>query len=176
MLVSAKNWEEDVKSNLREYWYDLKYQYFFGNFYEDFNVANDDYWKRQFVYFNDYYDDRVKGYFSYDIDRDVKSISNIGLISFGKKQTNFIQEVVNHLDWLMTSKTIDRIEFFAYEDNPAIKSYRRLVKRFGGEQAGKFTNSQRLYDGKLHNIIFFEVLREDYEKTDYYKRKHGGTQ
>ena len=33
------------------------------------------------------------------------------------------------------------------------------------KRAGKFTRSQKLYDGKLHNTIMYEVLREDYENA-----------
>ena len=60
---------------------------------------------------------------------------------------------------------IDRIDFFAYEDNPAIKGYDKIIKRFGGKRVCKLTRNQKLYDRKLHNTIFHEILREDYENT-----------
>lgn len=37
-----------------------------------------------------------------------------------------------------------------------------MVYKFGGTRVGKFARQQRLYDRKLHNTIFYKMLREDY--------------
>ena len=109
--------------------------------------------------------DEVTGYFSYSIDNLSNTLYNMGLLSFEKPNYHFIKAVTNHIKWLFDEKIIDRIEFFAYEDNPAIRGYDKIAERFGGKRVGKFTRSQRLYDGKLHNSIMYEILREDYENA-----------
>ena len=86
------------------------------------------------------------------------------MISFIDYNPRFIQSVIKYLENILSQGYINRIEFFAYEDGPANKGYKKLVKKFGGKQVGKLTKNSRLLDGKLHDTVFYEVLREDYLK------------
>ena len=171
MLAVAKNYEQELTKMIRNTWYDLNYQYFWSGACCDLDFPSEDYYKRSFAYIED---DEIKGYFAYSMDRSSKSIHHFGLMSFGGHSIKFMNEVIAHIEWLLNEKIVDRVEFFAYEDNPVMRSYKRMVKRFGGKQVGKLTNVSRLYDGKLHSSIIFEILREDYEKTDRYLKKSGG--
>lgn len=162
MLVAAKNYEQELQSLARTTWYDEKYQYFWCGYYSDLNFHEDDFWHRDFAYIEN---GKVKGFFSYKMDRDARSITSFGLLSFFGPSVAFMNEVMKHIKWLFDAGIVDRMEFFAFESNPVMRSYQRMVKRFGGKPVGKLTRAMRLYDGKLHNSIIFEILREDYEEA-----------
>lgn len=160
MFVPAQMHKEELKKKIISTWYKIEYQYYWQSYnsepvFEDNNIYN-----RQFAFVED---EKITGYFSYSIDNSSKSLYNIGLLSFEKPSYTFVKAVLQHVEWLFNKKIIDRIDFFAYEDNPAIRGYDKIVKNFGGRRVGKFTRNQKLYDGKLHNTIFYEILREDYE-------------
>ena len=59
----------------------------------------------------------------------------------------------------------NRVEWWAYEDNPAIRGYDAFIKRCGGRRAGYLRQNIKLMDGKIHNSIIYEILREDYIKN-----------
>ena len=165
MLVPAQLYKEELKKKMVSTWYNLEYQYYWSNYYEEPNFEknnNNDIYNRQFAFVED---NKVTGYFSYTFDNSTKSLYNMGVLSFEKPNYHFIKAVIKHIKWLFDEKIIDRIEFFAYEDNPAIKGYDKILERFGGKRVGKLTRSQKLYDGKLHNTILYEILREDYESA-----------
>ena len=162
MLVAAQLYKEEITRKLRATWYDLKYQYFWQGNCNDIEIPTDNYWKKQFAFLDN--KGNVTGYFSYNYCADTNSINNFGLISFIDYNPCFIQSVIKHLENILSQGHINRIEFFAYEDGPANKGYKKLVKKFGGKQVGKLTKNSRLLDGKLHDTVFYEVFREDYLK------------
>lgn len=53
------------------------------------------------------------------------------------------------------------MEWWGYKDNPAIKGYRKFIKRFGGRECGYMRQTSKLMDGKLHDSVMFEILKED---------------
>lgn len=160
MFVPAQLCKEELKKKIISTWYNLEYQYYWQSYNNEPTFEDNNIHSRQFAFVED---KKIIGYFSYSLDDSSKSIYNMGLLSFEKPNYSFIKAVLKHIKWLFDEKIIDRIEFFAYEDNPAIKGYDKIVERFGGKRVGKFTRSQKLYDGKLHNTILYEILREDYE-------------
>lgn len=163
MLVPAQLYKEELKKKIVSTWYNLEYQYYWQSYNNEPNFEDNNIYTRQFAFISK---DKITGYFSYSLDNSSKSLYNMGLLSFEKVNYKFIKAVLSHIKWLFDEKIIDRIEFFAYEDNPAIKGYDKIIKRFGGKRVGKFTRSQKLYDGKLHNTIFYEILKEDYKKSE----------
>lgn len=167
MLVAAQLYQQELQQKLRATWYDLKYQYFWQGNCNDIEIPTDNYWKKQFAFLDN--EGNVTGYFSYNYCADTNSINNFGLISFIDYNPCFIQSVIKHLENILSQGHISRIEFFAYEDGPANKGYKKLVKKFGGKQVGKLTKNSRLLDGKLHDTVFYEVFREDYLKKNWPK-------
>ena len=55
-----------------------------------------------------------------------------------------------------------RAEFFVYADNPVLRLYQRLIKCYGGRQVGYLTRSS-YFDGKYHDAIIFEILKEEFK-------------
>ena len=163
MLVPAQLYREELKKRIISTWYNLEYQYYWQSYNNGPDFEDNNIYTRQFAFLSN---DKITGYFSYSLDNSSKSLYNMGILSFEKVNYKFIKAVLAHIKWLFDERIIDRIEFFAYEDNPAIKGYDKIIKRFGGKRVGKLTRSQKLYDGKLHNTILYEILREDYEKCE----------
>ncbi len=158
MLEPAIKYSEELKKKMYDTWYDIKYQYY-NNSPTELSIDDNTYWQHQFVFIDN---GEITGYFSYRIDRDIYGISDFGLISFTDgTNVKFIRAVIQHIE-KMFECGVNRIEFFAYEDNPVNKTYKRLVEKFGGEQVGKLTNNAKLMDGKLHNTVFYEIFRSDY--------------
>lgn len=50
-------------------------------------------------------------------------------------------------------------------DNPSIRGYRNLCKRFGGKEIGQLHQNIKLMDGKLHDTTIFEIMKKDYIKS-----------
>ena len=167
MLVAAQLYKEKITRKLRATWYDLKYQYFWQGGCEDIDIPNNNYWKKQFAFLDN--EGNVTGYFSYNYCPEANSINNFGLISFIDYNPRLIQAVIKHLENALSQGHINRIEFFAYEDNPANQGYQKMIKRFGGKQVGKLIKCSRLLDGKLHDTVFYKIFREDYLKKNWSK-------
>ena len=110
----------------------------------------------------------VTGYFSYHINWITKSIDSLGLISFINNNIILINDVIKHLIYLLDHVGINRIEFWAYADNPAVDGYEKLVKKIGGERIATLHQVEMLSDGKLHDMCVFEILHKNSEIA----RKH----
>lgn len=160
MLVAAQLYKEEVTRKLQATWYSLKYQYFWDGYGSDLDIPTDSYWKKQFVFLDE--KGEVTGYFSYNYNSNTSSMNNFGLISFIDYNPKFILAIYEHIAAALKNG-VKRIEFFAYEDNPANKGYQKLIKRFGGKQVGKLTNNTRLLDNKLHNTLIYEIINTEVE-------------
>lgn len=158
MLEPAIKYSAKLKNKMYDTWHDIKYQYYNCS-PQEISIDENTYWRHQFVFIDN---GEITGYFSYNIDHDVRSIHDFGLVSFTDEiNFKFVRAVIRHIEE-MFERGINRIEFFAYEDNPVNHSYKRLIEKFGGEQVGKLTNNTRLMDGKLHNTVFYELFSGDY--------------
>lgn len=69
----------------------------------------------------------------------------------------------------MLEKEAQKIEFWAFKDNPINNSYEKLVKRFGGTKCGEMHRTA-YFDGTYHDSVFYEILAEDY--TYHYKKEY----
>ena len=85
----------------------------------------------------------VTGYFSYHINWITKSIDSLGLISFINNNIILINDVIKHLIYLLDHVGINRIEFWAYADNPAVDGYEKLVKKIQQEKNQKDTEKNK---------------------------------
>lgn len=59
---------------------------------------------------------------------------------------------------------MNRIEWWCYADNPAIRGYRNFIKRHGGRECGYWRQIARLQDGQLHDSVSFEILEEEFKR------------
>lgn len=104
----------------------------------------------------------ILGWIAYSIDWQSKSAYDFGMASF-TSSLMFIRDIKQVIDDIFFKYGLDRIEWKAYGDNPAIRGYRKFIKRHGGREVGTFKNNIMLQDGKLHDTVYFEILKEDYK-------------
>ena len=155
MLYPAQLYKEELTQKLVQCWYTEKYSYYFGGEFREYIVPTNPEGKRDFVHLT--VDGKVDGYFSYWHDRVAKSLNNFGLISFTNNGFPLIIDVEKHLKHLIKIGEIQRIEFWAFEDNPVNKLYKHFMNKYNGKEVGYLHNSA-WFDGKYHNTIIYEIL------------------
>lgn len=160
MLVPAQLYKEEVKRLLVSKWYDPKYQYYFSGEYNEVQIAADAYWRRDFVHLNS--NGEVDGYFSHNYNDGSKSICSLGLISFTDNGFPLLWDVIQYIRSLFNSGA-QRLEFFAFDDNPAIELYTKLINRYGGKYIGTLTRSA-YFNGEYHDAVIYEILKEDLKR------------
>ena len=57
---------------------------------------------------------------------------------------------------------MNRISWKAYVDNPAVRGYRNFIKKYGGRECAYHRQIARLQDGRLHDMVEFEILAEEW--------------
>ena len=161
MLKPAQLYKEQLNKKYIETWYDKKYMYYQSSpvCYE-IQIPDNNECGYNFVYVDE--NDDITGYFSYKINWISKNICNFGLISFKDNNVAFIRDVIKHIRHMLDDVGIQRIEFWAYKENPANRAYQKLVKKFGGAKVATLHNVNMLSDGRLHDMVIYEILRENY--------------
>jgi hypothetical protein len=132
-------------------------------FYGDYNFKieiSEDTWKtHQFVSVDEA--GEVLGYISYQIDRVTMSVNQLGIISYQKGNLQFLRDVKQVIRDIFYKYNFNRLEWVAHVGNPAVRGYRRFIKRYGGRECGYFREVARLQNGKLSDMITFEILKSD---------------
>ena len=161
MLDVAKKYEEEIHKKYYDTWYDPHYQYYRDSSGDRLpQFADNCYERRDFVCLDEK-DHHVIGYISYSFNEVSRSAFNFGIISFEKCNLTFAKDLLQVISDIFFKFHLDRMEFWCIADNPAVKGYRSFIKRFGGREVGYLRRSTRLMDGKFHDTLIFEILRED---------------
>ncbi len=160
MLKPAQLYKAELQRKYIERWYDLSAQYYVSNTGRNaLDIPDNPEEKCYFACIAN--DGSVVGYFSYEIDWQTHSVERIGLISFtDTPNVLLINDVIKHVKSLFENNGIRRVEWGAYEDNPAMRGYEKLAARFGGRKVGTYHQCCMLLDGKLHDLSVFEILVE----------------
>lgn len=150
MLYPAQLYKEELKRKLVEHWCDP--------------TAPDNLdWKQDFVQIGS--DGSVTGYFGYAYDECSKSIRNLGLISFTADKSDSISlcyDAIKQIKYLFENGA-QRLEFWAFIDNPITETYQRLIAKHGGRIAG-YLHRTAYFNGKYHDTVFFELLAENIKR------------
>jgi len=80
----------------------------------------------------------------------------------GQPNITFSKDVENYFDEVFLCKNLRKIEFTCIEENPALKLYRKLIKKLGGREVGIQLEEKKLTDGKFYNNVIFEIFKEKY--------------
>lgn len=155
-LYKEKLQEENIKS-----WYKLE-NIFWNSGYGDsqINIKEDNYDCHQFVSVDK--KDNVIGYITYAVNWSAMSADRFGIISFDKGNVTFAKDIYSAICDLFEKYNMNRVSWFAYADNPAIRGYRNFIKKHGGRECAYYRQIARLQDGKLHDAISFEILAEEF--------------
>lgn len=167
MLKPAQLYAEQLKEENIKSWYKPEYIYY-GDGARDSNgeLPEDNYNSHCFVSVDK--NDSLIGYISYDVDWSAMSAANFGIINFKrdnlKASRMFLDDVWKVICDLFEFYHMNRLEWWCYADNPAMRGYRRFIKRHGGRECGYYRQIAKLQDGRLHDSVTFEILAEEFKK------------
>lgn len=124
-------------------------------------IYNNDTEYLQFVSKNN--EGEVIGFMSGWINRDYELLQNLEVINFtGKPNIIFSKDIEKYLDQVFLYKKLRKIEFTCIANNPALKCYRKLIKKLNGREVGKLIAARKLTDGNYYDNYIFEIFREEY--------------
>lgn len=169
MLKVAQLYVNEIREKDLSTWYNPKYMYYDGYTGSELTKFDDDnYRAHKFVSVDE--NNNVIGLITYCIDWNCSSVDRFGIICYEKCSVLFIRDVIQAIKDIFYRYNINRVEFFCYVGNPALKGYRRLVDKFGGKECGYYRKYSKLMDGKLHDAVVFEILKSDLKAKEI-KRK-----
>lgn len=161
MLKPAQLYKDELQKKSIETWYDTKYMFWNGGTGDSqINIHDNNYDCHQFVSVDK--DDNVIGYITYAVDWAAMSADRFGIISFDKGNVLFAKDVYHAICDLFEKYHMNRIQWFAFVDNPAVKGYRNFIKKHGGVECAHYRQVAKLIDGKLHDSVCFEILAEEF--------------
>lgn len=176
MLVNAKDYETELKILLDHHIYNPKYQWANGSWGSEFwSMPENSYENRVFASIND--NNEVIGVIMYQFKISCMSVDGLCAMSFAEDGDKWIyaQDLRQCIDDMFRIYNFNRVEWHCYADNPAIHGYRSFMKRCGGTEIGPLHQNARLLDGKIHDSYIFEIMRDNYIKSQMwnYMEKRG---
>lgn len=161
MLKPAQMYREQLNKKATEQWYDMSNIYYHsGPTMTEYSIDNSTEYSHCFVSVDK--DENVLGYIGYSIDWSAKRVYNFGFISFQKGNMNFVRDAYQAFKNLFEVYHLHSVEWLCYVDNPAIRGYRNIVRKFAGRECAYMRDEALLLDGKLHDAVKFEILDSDY--------------
>lgn len=101
--------------------------------------------------------DKLIGYFTYQIDWYVSCARNFGLFSVDRNNKIIGFDVYRELKKIINQYHIHRMEWRMVGENPVEKHYDKFCKKYGGK---KFVLTDALKDrtGKYHDDVIYEII------------------
>ena len=168
MLKPAQLYTALLNDKMIETWYRPEYMYYHGGVAE-FTLELPDNNGSSHCFVSVDNDDNIIGYISYNVDWISMSAEEWGIISFDLGNVTFAKDVYKAIMDCFVEYHFNRISWWCYADNPAIRGYRNFIEKHGGRECAHFRQHTRLRDGKLHDSVCFEILAEEFQRT---KRKN----
>jgi len=163
MLKPAQLYKEQLEEKEVESWYDLKNIFFHGWAGATLtDLADNNYECHAFVSVDSNED--IIGYISYAVDWSAMSADRFCMISYQKGNLEFVKDLWKVICDLFEVYHMNRIEWYCYADNPAIRGYRNFIKKHGGRECGYRRQTTKLMDGKLHDSVIFEIMADEFHR------------
>lgn len=163
MLKPAQLYMEELQEENINAWYQPENIYWNGGVGDtSIELPDNNYDSHHFVSVDK--NDNVIGYICYSVDWNALSADRFGMISFRKGNIEFAKDVYRVICNIFKVYHLNRIQWFCFTDNPAIRGYRNFIKRHGGRECGHYRKIARLQDGKLHDSAVFEILAEEFQE------------
>lgn len=123
-------------------------------------IEPDDSNKLQYVSLGVY--GNLLGLFECCLNRDTMTASEVTAIRFTPGyDPEFAADMYRFVvDVIYKQYGMNRVIFNVIIGNKAEKLYDRICERYDGRIVGTFTNEVRLFDGKLYDVKYYEMLRE----------------
>ena len=162
MLKPAQLYVKQLDAKLVNGWYDSENIFYSRDPGESFSCLTDhNRDDHDFVSVDE--SGNVIGYVGYSICWITRSAYHLGIISFDKGNLTFIKDVYQAIYDCFYKHNMNRLEWTCHADNPAIRGYRKFIKLCGGVECGYQRQCQMLPDGKLHDQVRFEILKEEFK-------------
>ena len=163
MLKPAQLYKDELHQKTLEIFHNEKYMYFYGDSgYNTFEIPNDTTDQHFFCSVNE--NNEVLGFICYEVNRASQSAYGFGAISFVEGgSVEFARDLKQAVFDIFLKYGLNRMEWGCFVDNPAIRGYRKFIKRYGGKECGYRRQANILMDGKLHDSVTFEILREEFK-------------
>lgn len=163
MLKPAQLYEEQLKMENIKAWYKPENMFYSGGPGDGgIDLPEDNYEKHCFVSVDE--NDNVIGYISYSVDWAAMSADRLEIISYQKGNLDFVRDIYQAICDVFEVYHMNRLEWWCYADNPAIRGYRNFIKRYGGRECGYYRQIAKLQDGQLHDSVGFEILADEFIK------------
>lgn len=163
MLKPAQLYKEKLQEENIKAWYSPENMFWNGGTGDsEIRLADNNYDRHSFVSVDK--DDNVIGYICYSVDWAAMSASSFGIISFKKSGIEFAKDVYKAVCNLFEVYHMNRISWWCFADNPAIRGYRNFIKKHGGKECGYCRKIAKLQDGLLHDGVEFEILAEEFKR------------
>ena len=159
MFESAHAYKEELRTKLIKCWYEEKYKYYFAGEYNELQIGNNTDYRHDFVHINPITKE-IDGFLSYNYDMRARSLSGFGLISFSDNGGLLMRNTIQHIIHMFENGDIQRVEFWAFADNPVVKQYHRIISKFGGTEVATLHRTN-WFDGRYHDCIVYEILEEN---------------
>ena len=171
MLKPAQLYEGELQAKWMNLWYNPEYMYCVSTpGYNRLEIGDGNVGDHDLVSVDD--EGNILGFISYSIVWATKLVGDIQIVSFDKGNLMFIEDLYQAIYNCFKVYNFNKIEWSCYADNPAIRGYRKFIKRCGGVECGHFRKCSILQDGKLHDKIYFEILAEEFKPLERMGRKY----
>lgn len=170
MLKPAQLYREKLQEENIKAWYRPENIFWDGGSGDSqINIREDNYYCHQFVSVDK--SDNVIGYISYAVDWAAMNADRFGIISFDKGNVLFVKDVYTAICDLFEKYRMNRVSWYAFADNPAVRGYRNFIKKHGGRECAYHRQVAKLMDGRLHDSIEFEILAEEFHRCSRAQNK-----
>ena len=160
MLALAIQYEKQVQERYLRTLADPRYRYYMhGILHYSISIERSDAYKLQYVSLGKQGD--VLGLFECSLNRETMTAYEITAIRFTpgydpEFAADMYRFVVNVI---FQEYDMQRVIYNVIKGNKAEKLYDRIIERYGGRIVGTFTNEVRLFDGKLYDVKYYEMLK-----------------
>ena len=108
--------------------------------------------------------DRVIGYITYAVNWNAMSADSFGAISYDRGNIEFARDLYTAICDIFEKYHMNRMSWWCFADNPAIRGYRNFIKKHGGRECGYLRQYSRLQDGKLHDSVLFAIMSCEFKR------------
>lgn len=125
-------------------------------------INNSNWTSHQFVSIGE--GQEVLGYMAATVNRTVRSVTNLAVISFKKRNLTFIRDFQRFMWRLFVHHNYIKVRWSVVCGSPNEAAYDRMCKKYGGRIVGIFEKENRLEDGELYNEKHYEIMNGDFVK------------
>ena len=163
MLRPAQLYEQQLQEENTKAWYKLENIFWNGGSGDStIELPENNYDSHNFVSVDK--NGKVIGYISYAVDWSAMSADSFGAISFDKGNIEFARDLYTAICDIFEKYSMNRMSWWCYADNPAIRGYRSFIRKHGGRECGYLMQFTRLQDGKLHDSVLFEIMSDEFKR------------